>query len=412
MESDHKKKNICMIAYSNYKSDSRIRREAEALTQAGAHITILSLAESKKPLKFQFQSVDVIEIGVNKFQGKNSKSYILFYILFLVKAFFVCSSLALKNKIDAVHVHNMPDFLVFAALLPRIMGKMVVLDIHDTMFETYLGKFGRLNPLFAKLLKWEEKICASMAHKVICVNHIQMIPVIKRGTSKKKITVVMNMPDESIFGTPNREPKQVRKSPFKCVYHGTLDKMLGIDIAIKAFQQIRNKHSDIQFFIMGKGKDSDVFEQHIKEKNLSDFIYLDKFGIRVDKLRPVLLSMDLGIIPNRKNIGTELMLPVKMLECMALRIPVVAPKLQAIQYYFSDTMVRYYETENLESLADAITDIYNRPDRGAEQAENALNMLQNFKWEKHKFELIKLYGIETSFVEDLVVVTTEETVQI
>ncbi|NLW33612.1 MAG: glycosyltransferase family 4 protein [Fibrobacter sp.] len=412
MGSDHKKINICMIAYSNYKSDSRIRREAEALTQAGANITILSLAESKKPLKFQFQGVNVIEIGVNKFQGKNSKSYILSYILFLIKAFFVCSSLALNNKIDAVHVHNMPDFLVFAALLPRIMGKMVVLDIHDTMLETYLGKFGRLNPLFAKLLAWEEKICASMAHKIICVNHVQMIPVIKRGIPEEKITVVMNVPDESIFSTPNRERTQERKSPFKCVYHGTLDKMLGIDIAIKAFEQIRNKYCDIQFHIIGRGKDSDDFERYIKGKNLSDFIYLDKFGIRVDKLRPVLLSMDLGIIPNRKNIGTELMLPVKMLECMALRIPVVAPKLQAIQYYFSDTMVRYYETENMESLADAILDIYNRPDRGAKQAENALNMLQNFKWQKHKHDLIKLYGIENGFVEDLVVVPTEEAVQI
>lgn len=412
MESDNRNKQVCMIAYSNYKGDPRIRREAEALEQHGAKVTILSLSESKKPQVSEFHGVTIREIGVQKFQGRSNVSYILSYILFVIKAFFVCSSLTLQRKVDVVHVHNMPDFLVFAALVPRIMGKMLILDIHDSMLETYRGKFGRLNPLFAMLLIWEEKICTAFANKVICVNHIQMIPVVKRGTPEKKITIVMNVPDEKIFKTPEKPVISGKRSPFKCVYHGTLDTMLGIDIAIKAVQNLRERLSDVQFHIMGKGKDSIEFEQYITEKSLSQYIVLNKNGVLVDSLRPVLLTMDLGIIPNRKNIGTELMLPVKMLEYVALRIPVVVPELKAIKYYFSNDMVRYYEPENIESLEEAIEDVYNRPDRGASQAECALQMLRKYGWKKHKYDLIKLYGIEPVIEEEVEEVPSDVMAQV
>jgi glycosyltransferase involved in cell wall biosynthesis len=409
---ENKNVNVCMIAYSNYKSDPRIRREAEALAQHGAKVTILSLAESIKPQVSEFHGVTIQEVGVRKFQGRSNVSYIFSYILFVVKAFFACSSMALRGLIDIVHVHNMPDFLVFSALVPRIMGKMLILDIHDSMLETYLGKFGRLNPLFARLLVWEEKICTAFASRVICVNHIQMIPVMKRGTPEEKITIVLNVPDETIFKTPEKKVITEKRIPFKCVYHGTLDTMLGIDFAIKAVESIRERISEIQFHIMGKGKDSTEFEQYITEKNLSKYILLNKNGVPVDSLRPVLLTMDLGIIPNRKNIGTELMLPVKLLEYVALRIPVVVPELKAIKYYFSDDMVRYYEPENIESLEEAIEDIYNRPDRGAAQADCALQMLRKYGWKKHKYDLIKLYGIETVIEEELEEVPSDVMAQI
>ena len=69
--------------------------------------------------------------------------------------------------------------------------------------------------------------------------------------------------------------------------------------------------------------------------------------------------MDLGIIGNRCNLACDkYMLPVKLLEYVYLGVPAVAPRLNVIRRYFDDTMVRYYEPENVEQLADAIVELF------------------------------------------------------
>jgi glycosyltransferase involved in cell wall biosynthesis len=69
--------------------------------------------------------------------------------------------------------------------------------------------------------------------------------------------------------------------------------------------------------------------------------------------------MDLGIIGNRQNLACDkYMLPVKLLEYVYLGVPVVAPRLGVIRRYFDDTMLRYYEPENVEQLADAIVELF------------------------------------------------------
>jgi glycosyltransferase involved in cell wall biosynthesis len=102
-------------------------------------------------------------------------------------------------------------------------------------------------------------------------------------------------------------------------------------------------------------------------------------------------TMDLGIVPNRKNSATELMLPVKMLECMALGIPVVAPRLKTIEYYFSDDMVYYFKPEDVTSLSESILNALANKDGRTRKAQNAMDFLKKYGWEKHKYDLINLY---------------------
>ena len=101
--------------------------------------------------------------------------------------------------------------------------------------------------------------------------------------------------------------------------------------------------------------------------------------------------MDVGILGNRKNSATEVMLPVKMLEYMALGIPVIVPRLKGIEYYFSDDMVSYYESDNVNSMASVILKLYRYKKTRDKQAENAKIFFITYGWEKHKPGLLNLY---------------------
>jgi len=46
-----------------------------------------------------------------------------------------------STRYQLIHVHSVPDFLVFAAIVPKLLGTPVVLDIHDVLPEFYASKF-------------------------------------------------------------------------------------------------------------------------------------------------------------------------------------------------------------------------------------------------------------------------------
>jgi glycosyltransferase involved in cell wall biosynthesis len=383
-------KKICMIAYSNFQTDPRIRRESEALAKEGNEVNFLVLAENSKPKTYRMNGVNIVELNMRKHRGKKSSSYFLPYLKFLGLAFWHCSKLFLKNGVDVVHVHNMPNFLVFAGILPRLFGKKMVLDIHDSVPETYGAKFGRMPKIFYRLLCFEESMCCRFANKLICVNEVQREKLVDRGIPASKISVLLNVPDHEIFKFQART-KNENKKTFDLVFHGTIDRMLGIDLAIEAVSRLVHQIPGIQLHILGEGRNLEEFVNLSRKLSVEDRIHFSKKSFPVEKLPELLDKMDLGIIPNRRNIATELMLPVKLLEYAAIGIPVVSARHKAIIHYFSEDMITYFEPENVESMANAILRIYRNNRQREQQVSNAKRYIDQYGWEKHKYNLINLY---------------------
>ncbi len=191
--------NVLMFACSQLPHDLRIRREAETLAKHGDKVTLFVLSENGKPKSFEQNGVHVTELDVRKYRGKNKSSYLFHYLQFLSHAFVACTGLFFKGEVDVVHIHNMPNFLVFAAIIPRIFGKKLILDIHDSIPETFVGKFQRLPNIVFRLFCLEEKISSAMAHQIICVNDVQKKVLVDRGIAPEKITTLLNVPDQGIF---------------------------------------------------------------------------------------------------------------------------------------------------------------------------------------------------------------------
>lgn len=383
-----------MIAYTDYPVDARPRREAETLsTLAGHRVTVLALKVGVLPRTYNLDGVKVVEMDEGKYCGKSTSMYVFSYIKFLILSIITCTRLLVLRQIDIIHVHNMPNFLVLAGIVPRLFGKKVILDVHDSVPETFMVKFNTSRPVLFKFLCFEESISSALANKIICVNHVQRDVLVKRGIPFEKIAISMNVPDHKRFNSKNVKRIENREyAGFRMVYHGTIVKRLGIDLAIEAVARLANEIPDLEFNIWGKsGDDLDEFVGLSEELGVEDRVHFLREGVPLERLPLELERMDLGIVGNRKNLATELMLPVKMLEYVALEIPVVAPRLKGIEYYFSDEMVCYFEPEDVDSMASAILKLYNDRSMRETQAEKAKAFLDQYGWEKHQMDLIGLY---------------------
>ena len=143
------KKHVLMIVYTDYLLDARVRREAETLASLDEFaVSVLALTQQAKPRNFIVESVHLYEVNEKKYDGKSKLKYLFSYFKFLLLSFLVCTRRFLQGKVDLVHVHNMPDFLVLAGIIPRCFKKKLILDIHDSMPETYSTKFDKLSDFF------------------------------------------------------------------------------------------------------------------------------------------------------------------------------------------------------------------------------------------------------------------------
>jgi glycosyltransferase involved in cell wall biosynthesis len=381
-----------MVGYTDYVFDARVRREAETLVAQGFRVVCLRTRNGSRPQRYTLNGVEIREVSVPKYQGKSKLAYLGSYLRFLIASSRVCLRLLMKRELDVVHVHNLPDFLVFAALLPRLAGRKVVLDVHDSVPETYATKFSNTSIAW-KALCLEERVSALVAHKVICVNHPQRETLVARGIPSAKTFISMNVPDPAIFNDESaaRRPPRAADDRFNLVYHGTMAGRLGVDLLIRATAALKDRVPGAHLHLWGRGDDLSQFRRLAQELAVDDRIHFKPLGFPIESLPAQLSAMDLGVVGNRRNSASALMLPVKLMEYVSLGIPTVVPRLKTIEHYFSDEMVTFYEPENVASMADAIFRLFAEPECARAQAARARAFLREYGWERQGAEFVDFY---------------------
>jgi glycosyltransferase involved in cell wall biosynthesis len=78
------------------------------------------------------------------------------------------------------------------------------------------------------------------------------------------------------------------------------------------------------------------------------------------------------------------------MEYAAMELPVVAAQTTAIQAYFKDTNVEFFEPGNVEDLSRCILMLYHSPTRMAELASGSKNFNQRYNWTKISAEYVAL----------------------
>jgi glycosyltransferase involved in cell wall biosynthesis len=217
--------------------------------------------------------------------------------------------------------------------------------------------------------------------------------LVARGIPRSKTFVSMNVPDPAIFSDGAcRGATESPDSTFNLVYHGTMSKRLGVDLIIRAVARLRDRLPTARLHLWGAGDDAEAFLELVRELKLTEQVTFNIQGFPLQELPLLLRSMHVGVVGNRRSAAADLMLPVKLLEYVALGIPAVVPRLRTIEHYFTDDMVLYYDAEDVDSLAAAIHRLYCQPDSRREQASRARAFLARYGWERQGPELAALYG--------------------
>ena len=378
---------VCMPVYAFYENDNRVRRYAETLVARGDVVEVIALGRPHQSVEEIVQGVHVFRLQRRERNERGKLSYIFRLLLFLFRSAIFLSRRHLRDPYQMIHVHSVPDFEVFAALLPKLTGCKIILDIHDIVPEFYASKFNVSNQsLWFRVLLATERIAASFVDHVIVANHIWRETLVSRSVAAEKCTVVLNWPDPTIF---YRRGRVRTDSRFVMIYPGTLNRHQGVDIAIRALALIKDKTPNLELHIYGEGSDRINLARLIVELSLQGRVIMHD-SVPLIEVPRLIEDADLGVVPKRKDCFANEAFSTKILEFMAMGVPVIVSDTKIDQYYFDESLVKFFHGQNEEDLARCMLELVRSPELRERLAMNALSYVAKNGWEVKKAEYLEL----------------------
>jgi glycosyltransferase involved in cell wall biosynthesis len=378
---------VCMVAYSFYEGDNRVRRYAETLARRGDRVDVVSLRQNGQPARGIVNGVRVFRIQRRVVNEKTKFTYLGRLLLFFMRSTVFLGVQQMKERYDLVHVHSVPDFEVFAAILPKLTGSKIILDIHDLVPEFYRSKFKSSDhSLTFRLLTRVERMSAWFSDHVIAANHIWEKRLRERSVKNSKCTTILNFPDTEIFKTRGRTRSDDK---FIILYPGTLNYHQGIDIAIRALALIKDEAPEAEFHIYGAGDQLNSLRALVEELGLEDRVFL-KGTKPLHDIASVIENADLGVVPKRKNSFGNEAFSTKILEFMSLGVPVIVPDTAIDSYYFNDSVVKFFQADDERSLADAMLLMIKNPELRKRFIRDASEFVLKYSWDMNKATYLNL----------------------
>lgn len=348
---------VCQVAYTFYENDNRVRRYAEALATQGNEVEVMALRRKGQAKSGYSEGVRVFRIQRRAVTEKQPLAYLLKILFFFVRSTLLLSLRHLRNPYDVVHVHNVPDFLVFTAAIPKFMGARVILDIHDILPELYAGKFGSTSQsVVFRTLLWVERASCRFADHVIVANDLWHEKLTARALDTAKCTAMLNYPDLRMF-KPLPADQRRRDSTFVMLYPGTLNHHQGLDIAIRAFALVKDRMPKAELHIYGEGPARPQLLELAKACGTSDRVRIMDL-LPLEEIARVIASADVGVVPKRADgFGNEAF-STKTLEFMVCGVPVIVSRTMVDEHYFNERLVRFFVPGSDADLAQAMLDVY------------------------------------------------------
>lgn len=370
----------CMVAYAFYENDARIRRYAESLIAKGIQVDVVALRQ-KNQTRFEIiNGASVYRIQKRERNEKNKWSYFFRILSFLIRSFYFLSIHHLRSRYSLIHVHSVPDFEIFATLLPKLMGARVILDIHDLVPEFYGNKFNVTpDSLIVKALLFIERICCAFADHVIIANDIWSEKICKRSVGVKKCTPIINYPNLNVFSSLKSQKNSPDK--FLLIYPGSLNRHQGLDIAIRAMSIVKEKIPCVRLHIYGDGPEKINLRAQIKEMQLDSIVELHD-PVSLSAIADCMASSHVGIVPKRSDSFGNEAFSTKVMEFMAMRLPVIVSDTKIDQFYFNDSLVMFFKAEDERDLAEKIITLYHNQNLRQQLIDNGLQFIKSNNWER------------------------------
>jgi glycosyltransferase involved in cell wall biosynthesis len=374
------RKRACIVRQDYFPEDLLVYREAEALQEAGFEVDVICLSSSQQPREEIINDIHIHRLPLQR-KKRGIIRYLFEYFAFFLLVAFKLTVLHLQQPYILIQVNTMPDFLVFATLIPRLLGAKVTLQMYEPMPELWATKFHF--PPVIRLLEVIQQASLRYAHAAFTVNQQLKDTLVARGADPAKITVVLNVPQGQFFERYESEPSPSSDGYFTLICHGAIEERYGHDTMLEAIHALKSVIPNIRLRILGKGSYLQEILARIEALDLSDQVQYLGF-VPLPQLVEELRRADVGIVAQKSSPYSNLVHTGKMYDYLHFGKPVIASRLRAVNAYFDEASLCYFAPSEPQDLARAIQYLYEHPEARETFARNARQLYERYRWENQK----------------------------
>ncbi len=374
-----------MLVASEYESDARVRRQAEALVERGDEVTVIALRSGDRASQSMLDGVRVVHVGTPKYRGDSSAAYLRLYGGFATRA--AVRLFRSPRRYDVVQAHSMPEALVFCAAVQRMSGIPVVLDVHDLTSELFSSKFTGHERLMSAV-RLSERASFRFASEILTVH--ESYADMLRGMTRTRVTTVMNCPDDRIF-TPRPWRSWSPSGEVVFGYHGLIAPRHGLIQAVEALAKVRTDVPGARMNIWGNGDGLVPLQQRVEALGLGDAVNLPARLLPITEMTTELNKIHIGVLASQLDPWTRHVLPNKLMEYAVMGIPVITFRNPVIERHFPEDTVTYVDPASPENLRDAMLRLIRDPEAARQQALRAQEIMKGRTWShqrQHYFDVI------------------------
>jgi glycosyltransferase involved in cell wall biosynthesis len=376
-----------MVVHGPYPvGEPRVEREALAAREAGWEVDVLAMRRRGELSEEQIEGVRVQRLPLEHRRGAGLAGVLREYAGFAALA---VKKLA-RARYDVVQVHAPPDFLIAAALVPRLRGARVILDVHDLSSDMFAMRFGDRpgTRLADRLLRLVERVAASAADAVVTVHEPYRAELESRGVPAKKLLVLMNGVDESHLPEPGSDT--ARGDTFRVVYHGTITPHYGVDLLVRAAARAAKQVDNLRLELYGEGDELPAVRRLAAELGFSERLSTSDGYLPHREVLTRVAGASVGVVPNRPTRLNRFALSSKLFEYVALGIPVALADLPTLRAYFSDDEARFFRAGDDSALGQTLVELASDPDGARRRAAAASVRYESYRWPEQARRYVEL----------------------
>jgi glycosyltransferase involved in cell wall biosynthesis len=389
-----------MVVYSYYPRDQRVRREAETLTENGASVHVICLRKNGEADREIHNDIAIYRVPQAHRRTVGYAPYFFRYLMFVILSTLTLTRLFIRFRYDVIHVHSIPDYLVFCAAVPKMLGARVILDLHELMPEIFATKFdASMDSGKVKVALLLERASVGFAHCVITTSPTRRKKLQTR-TKRGDMTVLMNLPKLDVY--EHRDLSDFMKQEgleesFIILYVGGLYRERELDVVIRAVKSVEIRIPEIVFVLCGSGEEDYItsLRELTRELGLEKKVRYLGYVPQSDVLNFVEMS-DVALCPYKYYPKLAEVLDgvssTKVFEYLLVPRPVIVSDIPAWRREFQD-MVLFYESGKPEGLGHAIYQMYENREVFDDMAQRAREALfERYDPEANEQKIIKVYS--------------------
>jgi glycosyltransferase involved in cell wall biosynthesis len=367
---------ICHVCNGHTVDDSRVfHRACCALANAGYEVHLLAQGSGTAAYEEKGVIIHPLPVcGSSRWQRYTRASRV--------------AQFAADLKPDLFHVHE-PDLL--GAVISRAGARPVIYDVHESyldMLDENSWIPGWMKP-FARVAwdKWERRLVRRCAGVVTVTEMIAE----RYKSLNGNVCVVANFPDWQ----PTDELPTLQRDGATCVMAGSITPSRGLPQIFRALALLKQRGLNVQLALAGEALSENYLVSLWEEA--------ERLGVRQQVEYHGILSKEEAVLFQKKaDIGLVTYLPLgnckkglpnKLVECMALGLPVVCSDFPNYREIAEKTGAGItVDPTKPEQIADGIESLVSDPllaRRMGEAGKRAVR--ERFNWNAERITLLELY---------------------